>query len=126
MKQPAEKTKAPQDRDKALSVAYLRLTGDTQEQAAKATGVSRMTVQRWESTDWWPEIVAEASRRWLSGLEAKARKVLHDGLDPALSLKVLERRMPELAPATQKVDQTSGGEPCLLYTSDAADEVVPV
>jgi hypothetical protein len=34
-----------------------------------------------------------------------------DGLDPTLSLKVLERRIPELAPATNRTDLTTDGKP---------------
>ena len=99
--------KGPRDREKAISVAYLRLTGATQEEAGNVNGLRRETVGQWESCSWWPEIVAEASRRWLSGIEAKARKGLDRGLDRDedgnLSLKVLERRVPGLAPATQKI-----------------------
>ena len=101
----------PQDRDKAISVAYLRLTGARQTEAAESAGISADTVSRWENSDWWPEIIAEASKRWLSGLEAKARLVLQNGMDANIALKVLERRLPELAPATQKTDLTSAGQP---------------
>lgn len=90
----------PRDREKALSVAYLRYLGATQTEAAEAAGVDRSTVQRWESCSWWAEIQVEAQSRWLAGLAGKARVGLERGVltDPAISLRVLERLMPELAP----------------------------
>ena len=106
-----DETQAPQDWEKAYSVGYLRLTGSTQEEAGKEVSVCRDTVMRWESCSWWKDVLAEASRRWLSGLEAKARKTLEEGLDPVLSLKILERRIPELAPATTRTDVTTDGKP---------------
>lgn len=96
--------KGPQDKDAALSAAYLRLTGSTQSEVAQAVGVDRTTIIRWEKGDTWPDLLAEASRRWLAGLEAKARMVLLNGMDPTLALKVLERRLPDLAPATQNLN----------------------
>ena len=81
----------PRDRDKALSVAYLRTLGASQEEAAKATGVDARTVGRWESCSWWPEVLTEAAERWLAGAIGKARKALLDALDEPdglLALKV--------------------------------------
>jgi hypothetical protein len=104
----------PQDREKAISVAYLRLTGSSQEDAGSAVGVHRDTVGRWEGSDWWPEIITIASRRWLSGLEAKARQVLLKGMDAGIALKVLERRLPDLAPPTTNLN---------LRTPDIPDRV---
>ena len=91
---------APQDRDKAVSVALLRLLGASQEAAAEAAGAGERTVRQWETCSWWPEMLAEASRRWLAGLAAKARKGLERGVeeDGRLALKVLERLEPALAP----------------------------
>lgn len=102
--------KKPQDYDKALSVAYLRLLGATQETAAERAGVGIRTIRSWEYSDWWPDAIAEASRRWLQGLEAKARAKLEADMDASLALKILERRLPELAPPTQRTDLTSAGE----------------
>ena len=95
----------PHDREKALSCAYLRHVGHTQEAAAKATGVDRRTVQRWESSDFWPDIKREASDRWLSGLAAQCRRGLEAAVadDGRLALAVLERLEPALAPARQRV-----------------------
>lgn len=90
----------PRDWDKAVSGAYLILTGSTQGDAAEAVGVHRDTFNRWANSDWWHEALGEAATRWLSGLEAKARKVLAENLDATLSLKILERRLPDLAPPT--------------------------
>lgn len=109
MSDPVNPVGAPRDRETAISVAYLRLLGHTQEDATKATGVSEKTIQRWESCTWWPEFQAEASRRWLSGLEGRARTILLDNLDGNLSLKILERRIPELAPAIARQEVTGRG-----------------
>lgn len=110
-RQSADKVGRPRSHDNAVSVAYLRIMGRSQVYAAEAVGVSTDAIQRWEASSWWPEILAEASSRWLAGLEAKARTTLLSGLDPTLSLKVLERRMPELAPATTRTDVTTDGKP---------------
>ena len=110
----------PHNRDKALSVAYLRLLGASQEEAATAAGLHHSTAQRWESCSWWPEIVAEASKRWLSGLVSKARRVLEDGLDPSLALKVLERTLPELAPATQNMNLNTPNLPTRIVLETVA------
>lgn len=103
--------KKPTDRDKCVSVAYLRLIGATQEQAAESVGVGVRSIYDWERCSWWGDVVSEASRRWLVGIEARARQKLSEDMDGNLALKILERRLPELAPATQKTDLTSGGEP---------------
>lgn len=111
MRQKADETKRPNDRDKAVSVAYLRILGASQEVAGDAVGVSRDTIGRWEACSWWADILADASARWLAGLEAKARKVLLEGMDPTLALKILERRFKELAPPTLRTDITSDDKP---------------
>jgi hypothetical protein len=123
MSDPVNPVGAPRDRETAISVAYLRLLGHTQEDATKATGVSEKTIQRWESCTWWPEVQAEASRRWLSGLESRARQTLFDNLDGPLSLKVLERRLPELAPpVTQPQDHTGTITLRVVWDTPDADE----
>ena len=88
----------PKDRDKALSAAYLRILGHTQTEAESGAGCAERTVRQWESCSWWPEILAEAESRWLSGLMSKARGTLLRDMDANLALKILERRIPELAP----------------------------
>ena len=91
---------APRDPDKAVSAALLRLLGASQADAAGAAGVGERTLRQWETCSWWPEILAEASRRWLDGLAAKARKGLEGAVqvDGRLALNVLERLEPALAP----------------------------
>jgi len=92
--------RAPRNREVAVSVAYLRLQGATQAEAAGATNVDPRTVGRWESCSWWPELRREASARWLEGLEANARRGLESAVldNGALALRVLERLEPALAP----------------------------
>lgn len=97
---------APRDRERAISAAYLRLLGASQADAAEAAGAGERTLRQWEACSWWPEIQAEASQRWLAGATGKARTALLaalDGKDGHLALKVLERTLPELAPAKQQV-----------------------
>ncbi len=92
--------RAPRNREVAVSVAYLRLQGATQAEAAGATNVDPRTVVRWESCSWWPEVQREASARWLEGLAAAARRGLGAAVSEngALALRVLERLEPALAP----------------------------
>ena len=108
MSQSTDPVSGPRDRETALSVAYLRTLGSTQEEAALAAGVDRRTVQRWEGSSWWPEVLYEASNRWLSGVVGRARHALLRALaepDGHLALKVLERTVPQLAP-TERVANT--------------------
>ena len=108
MSQSTDPVGGPRNRETALSVAYLRTLGSTQEEAALAAGVDRRTVQRWEGSAWWPEVLYEASNRWLSGVVGRARHALLRALaepDGHLALKVLERTVPQLAP-TERVANT--------------------
>ena len=107
-----------QDREKALSVAYLRILGGTQKEAAEAAGCSERSVRGWEAADWWPEIQVEAESRWLPGLIAKARGTLLNDMDGPLALKVLERLLPELAPAKHHVEHGGSIETGVAKLSD--------
>lgn len=110
MSQSTDRVKGPRDRERALSVAYMRTLGSTQEEAALAAGVDRRTVQRWEGSSWWSEVRREAADRWLSGVVGRARHALLRALsepDGNLALKVLERTVPELAP-TERVGYGRG------------------
>lgn len=100
MSESANPVSAPRNRETALSVAYLRLLGSTQTEAASATGVDARTVGRWESSSWWAGVKREAADRWLAGLASKARRGLEREVekDGSLALKVLERLEPALAP----------------------------
>lgn len=96
----------PANWDRATSAAYLRLLGSSQQEAADQIGVDRVTVTRWEASDWWPSAVAEAKNRWLSGLAAKARTSVELAVpdDARLAMTVLERLEPALNPkATMEV-----------------------
>ena len=90
-----------------MSVAYLRMTTATQEEAAKAAGVSARTVRMWEASDWWRECCDEAGARWLAGLKAEARRGLFRGVgeDGNLALKVLERIDVGLEPKPKKEEK---------------------
>lgn len=85
---------APQNWDKAVSAAYFRALGASQEDAAKAAGIGERTLTRWEKAAWWPRAHAEAVARWHVDLGAAARKSLLDAIkagDGKLGLDVLER-----------------------------------
>ncbi len=91
----------PRDWDKAISVAYLRLREESQADAAKSAGIGERTVRRWENSKWWPQACLEAGSRWLQGLVYVSQQTLFaaiDGGDANLAFKVIERRIPELAP----------------------------
>ncbi len=107
MPESADPIGAPRDREVALSCAYIRLLGSSQLEAAKTAGVDPRTLGRWESCSWWPDVQREAADRWLAGAIGKARKALLAALDQPdgpLALKVLERVVPELAPARHAVE----------------------
>jgi hypothetical protein len=123
MSQATNPSAGPRSRETAISVAYLRTTGSTQEEAANAAGVDRRTVQRWEHSSWWPDVQREATDRWLAGAVGKARRALLRALedaDGALALRVLERVVPELAPASQRVEV--GGSLAKLNFDAMTDE----
>lgn len=63
-----------------VSVAYLRLLGHTQQEAAKGAGVSVRTIQYWEAREDWSEAQSEARARWLQGCDALAMRALRNGL----------------------------------------------
>ena len=54
----------PNDWDKAISVAYLRMIGHTQEEAAKGAGVGIRTSREWERSLWWLDAATEAQWAW--------------------------------------------------------------
>ena len=100
---PCGVVKRPRNWDKAISVAYLRATGDSQEAAANQAGICERTVTAWEASPWWPDAVAEAHKRWLNGCDAKARRALRRALDDPLNYAQTarwwaDRRIPELEP----------------------------
>lgn len=95
----SQAVQAPSDRDKAVSVAYFRALGATQEAAAEAAGVSERTVRAWEASPWWPDAHREAVERWRTDLSAASRKSLLDAVksDGDLALKALERLDPRMS-----------------------------
>lgn len=99
----------PHSRDKAVSAAYLRLLGHTQEESAESVGVGVRTLIRWEQCSWWPQVEAEATSRWLAGLRGKTMAALTDLVgerEPATVRFVAERQIKELAPPLQRIRQS--------------------
>ena len=96
--------KRPQNWDKAVSVAYLRLLSWSQEGAAKGAGIGVRTLRRYELSDWWPQACGEAVGRWMQQLEIEARTTVMaavKGGDVVTAMKVLERLDKRLAPSKQ-------------------------
>lgn len=109
----ATEVKRPAKWDNAVSAAYLRLLGATQEDAAEQVGVVARTVRAWEGSPWWPEAEFEARQRWLKGGDSLARRGLYRGLrsqDDAIASTNArwwaERRMPEFAPPKLRHEHT--------------------
>lgn len=109
----------PRNWDIAVSCAYLRLLGATQEQAASRAGASPRSLRTWEQCSWWKDALAEARSRWFKDGDAAAMRGIHkalrsDGHYAKTSMWWAERRMPELKPPNVKVDAEltgPGGEP---------------
>lgn len=94
-----------------ISVAYLRLTGSTQEQAALAAGCGERTIRSWEACTWWEEATHIASQRWLQGMDAKARAALARSFDDIDQYAQTarwwaERRIGELGPPKAKTEHS--------------------
>lgn len=103
--------KKPQDWEKAVSVAYLRAIGHTQEEAAEGAGSSIRAIREWEKSKWWPKAWEEAKARWLQGAEAHARRgILSAFADKneyaQMSRWVAERLIVELAPPKLRQEHT--------------------
>ncbi len=91
----------PRTWDKALSAAYLRLLGLSQEKAAKGAGIGERTLIRYEMSGWWPSACAEAVDRWMHQLEIECRTTIMaavKGGDVQTAVKMLERIDKRLAP----------------------------
>ena len=86
-----------------VDVAYFRLLGWTQREAAGAVGIDPRTVREYQNHAAWPEAVEAAGGRWHVDLAVRARGSLYKALDPKdpkgdLALKVIERIDERLAP----------------------------
>ena len=94
----------PRDWDKAVSVSYLRLIGQTQELAAKGAGIGVRTLRRYELSEWWPEACREAVDRWMQQLAIECRTTIMAAVkagDVVTAVKMLERIDKRLAPPRQ-------------------------
>ena len=104
----------PNDWDKAVSAAYLRLLGASQAVTAKEAGVGERTLRTWETCGWWVNAEAEARSRWLRGGDAAAMRGIQKGLKSDSEYAVMsrwwaDRRIEELKPPNLQVDATVGG-----------------
>jgi hypothetical protein len=75
------KIQKPQNWSTAVKVAYARMQGATQEAAAAAYGITRVTVQNWESSDFWQDVLREADDVFADQAMAKARRTILQALD---------------------------------------------
>ena len=101
--------KRPQNWDKAVSVAYLRLLSCSQEGAAQGAGIGVRTLRRYELPDWWPQACSEAVGRWMQQLEIEARTTVMAAVkegDVVTAMKVLERLDPQLSPPRKRYEHT--------------------
>ena len=99
----------PRDWDKAMSAAYLRLIGLSQEEAAKGAGVGERSLQRWEVSDWWPKACEAAADRWIQQLGIECRTTVMIAVkngDAQTAVKMLERIEKRLAPPRQQHEHT--------------------
>lgn len=104
----------PQSWDKAVQVAYLRLVGMTQKEAARVAQVGERTIRRWEECSWWEDARREAEPRWLRDLKAEARGTLFRAIrttaqqlgDADKAMKVLERTDKRLLPPAHRVEHS--------------------
>ena len=105
--------KKPQDWDKSVSAAYLRLLGLSQKKAAKGAGLGERTLARYELSEWWPDACREAVDRWMQQLEIEARTTVMVAVkngDVGTAWKVLERLDRRLAPPRQSHGIEHSGE----------------
>jgi hypothetical protein len=99
----------PNDWDKAVFAAYLRLIGETQKSAARIAGVGKRTLERWEMSEFWHDACEEAARdRWLKHLVTRARMSLTKNIDADgnLALKIVERMDERLLPPAQRLEHS--------------------
>ena len=105
--------KKPQNWDKAVSAAYLRLLGLSQGKAANCAGIGERTLARWELSDWWPEACGGAVSRWMKQLEIECRTTIMAAVkagDVTTAVKMLERIGKRLAPPRQLHGVEHSGE----------------
>ncbi len=103
----------PQNWDKSVSAAYLRLLGLSQKKAARSAGIGERTLARYELSEWWPDACREAVDRWMQQLEIECRSTVMAAVkagDVTTALKILERIDKRLAPPRQSHDVEHSGE----------------
>lgn len=90
----------PNDHDKWMRAAYLRVLGATQGEAAEAVSVTERTIRRWEADPGWAEVRREAVERWACEVDDAARRrvlqAIRDEEDTATARWWLERTDPSL------------------------------
>src|SRR4029453_18938890 len=93
--------------EKGVLAAYYRLLGSSQKQASAAVGRNERTIRNWEAnTAVWTRATQAAKDRWLGEVTSLARRQLLKAMMDAngeLSLKLLERLEPDLAPPSQRL-----------------------
>ncbi len=72
--------------------AAYRASGKSQTEAARLVGRARITATRWESADWWPEVLEDAKRRMIApvGVEAALKPHVQKALDTMVAIMEYE------------------------------------
>lgn len=115
-----DRVSRPQNRDKALSAAYLRLLGASQGRAATEAGCAVRALRDWETCSWWPDMLAEARQRWLRGGDAAAMygsmRAFKDPREYAQHSRWwMDRRIKELKPPSLQLAGEGGGPVKIQY-----------
>ncbi|OFW58431.1 MAG: hypothetical protein A2Y75_01600 [Candidatus Solincola sediminis] len=105
----ASKIHGPQAWDKIVSAAYQISLGAKREDAANIVGVDRRTLYNWERGPFWEKALAEAHRRWCSGIISSTKNAIAEALgDPqeyaGMARFVAERMIVELRAPKQRMD----------------------
>jgi len=124
--------KNPANKAVALKVAYARLQGMSQIDAGAAYGVSRIAIQNWEASEWWPQMLRDADDEFCNQAMARARRTVLQALDEGelSTAKWVLSRMQVLESGRRRSDVAEIGEPTMLGVAQklweiAHDENVP-
>lgn len=128
----AKPVKNPANKAVALKVAYARLQGMSQIDAGAAYGVSRIAIQNWEASEWWPQMLRDADDEFCNQAMARARRTVLQALDEGelSTAKWVLSRMQVLESGRRRSDVAEIGEPTMLGVAQklweiAHDENVP-
>jgi len=122
--------RGPQNWDKVVSAAYLRLLGEPNVDAAKAVGCGERNLRVWQKKPYWKQAVEQARSRWLQGVESGAMRGITEGLsDPqeyaTMSRWAAERVIPEMSPPKQRQEHSGPGGGPIQATAEVVIYKIP-